>query len=191
MIGCRPLTDTEIDQLKQDTSLDIRDRCLLLLGATTGFRISELLSLKVSDVADKGSALSRVTVRRCSMKGKDRSRTVLILPEAQAAIEALLYAYRLSPEQYLFKSQKGENRAISSVQAWRVLKAAFQRLGLKGRVATHSMRKYYAAGMYEALGRDLLKTSKALGHRYVNTTADYLSFDTSELDQAALSLRKR
>lgn len=91
----------------------------------------------------------------------------------------------------LYLSQKGENRAISSVQAWRVLKAAFQRMGLKGRVATHSMRKYYAAGMYEALGRDLLKTSKALGHRYVNTTADYLSFDTSELDQAALSLRAR
>lgn len=185
MIGCRPLTDSEIDRLKTCTSLSMRDRCLLILGCTTGFRISELLTLRVQDVQGP-----RITVQRRAMKGKDRSRTVPLLPEAQAAIEAHIYESHLQPSDPLFKSTR-QNRPISRIQAYRCLTAAFKELGLTGKVATHSMRKYYAAGMYHALGRDLLKTSKALGHRYINTTADYLSFDTQELDEAALTLRHR
>ncbi len=191
MIGTRPLTDTEIDQLKADAELSIRDRTLLILGATSGFRISELLSLKVQDVAERGTAKARVTVQRRNTKGKDRSRTVLLHPEAQGAIEALIYAEHLRPEHYLFKSREGANKPMHRTQAWRQLKAAFNKLDLKGKLATHSMRKYFAGQVYEALGRDLFKTSKALGHRYVNTTADYLSFKTEEIDAAVLSLRRK
>jgi integrase len=189
MIGCRPLTDEELEQLQNDMR-STQDKALLVLCATTGFRISEALSLKVQDVALKGEALDRVTVKRRSMKGKDRSRTVLLHPTAKQGIEALIWERRLEPQHYLFKSQKGENRPIDRTQAWRRLKAAFARLGLQGKVATHSMRKYFAGQVYEALGRDIFKTSKALGHKHVSSTADYLSFKTEEIDAAVLTLMK-
>jgi integrase len=52
MRGCRPLKEREIQRILKslDGRYAARDRALILLGIKSGFRISELLSLRLSDV---------------------------------------------------------------------------------------------------------------------------------------------
>jgi integrase len=126
------------------------------------------------------------------MKKKTEGRTVLLHPEAKAAlVEWLRELEETQPvdgETYVFLSRKGDNKPVSRVHAWRVLHAVFQRKDLEGKLGTHSMRKTFANKVYEALGFDLVKTQKALGHKNINSTAQYLSFREEEIDQAILAI---
>lgn len=184
MKGARPITAEELSQIKT-AMYDTRDRVLLVLLATTGLRIQEALSIKVQDVLNQ----DRVTVKRCNTKGKIEGRTVLLHPEAKAAIEALVYERNLKPEHYLFKSQKGLNRPIGRIQAYTRIKKAALALNLHGKVSCHSTRKFFAAQVYEALDRDIFRTSQALGHKHITSTTQYLSFKTEDVDAAVLGLR--
>ena len=73
MIGCRPLSDAEIEVVSGSFTgkYALRDRALYLLGIYSGYRISELLSIRVKDVVQYGELVERVTVQRKSMKGKN------------------------------------------------------------------------------------------------------------------------
>lgn len=185
MIGCRPLTDTEINIIAK--SLSTRDKTLFLLNLYTGFRIQESLSLIVSDVYSEGHVLDRVTVHRKNVKGKTAGRTLLIHPRAKKAIETLIKEEKLTPTDPLFKSKKGG--PLGRVQAWRTLKAVVRFHKLEGKVALHSTRKVFAERMYSSFDKDIIKTSKALGHKNIMSTVSYLSFKTEELDEAILALK--
>jgi integrase len=63
---------------------------LFVVGHRTGFRISELLSLKVGDVQQHGKIVDHVTVQRRHMKKKTEGRTVALHPEAIAALSVWL-----------------------------------------------------------------------------------------------------
>lgn len=186
MIGTRPLTDQELVDINQTLSC-LRDKALFTLGYCSGFRISELLSLKVQDVFQHGKVVERITVQRKHMKKQTSGRTVLLHPKAVSALSSYLNQTSLDPSDPLFLSAKGGG-AISRIQAWRIYKAAFQRLKLGGKLGTHSTRKTFADKMYKALDKDLIRTQRALGHANVNSTVSYLSFNETEIDEALLSL---
>ena len=194
MKGCRPLTDPEVEQTLQALSglYASRDRALFLLGVRSGFRISELLSLRLLDVCPRGKIVDRVTVARRHMKKKVEGRTLLLHPEAREALEVWLSELRelgyMTSDVWVFQSRKGRNQAMSRVQAYRILHAAFERVGIEGTLGTHSMRKTFANRMYERLDHDLLKTQKALGHKNINSTVSYLSFRQEEIDEAILGM---
>ena len=194
MKGCRPLTDEEVTLIAQSFggTYAARDKALFLLGVKSGFRISELLSLRVGDVCQAGRLLDRVTVRRRHMKQQREGRTVLLHPEAKAALAVwlshLAAAGGLLPSVYVFQSRKGLNRPISRIHAWRILQDVYAANELRGKLGTHSMRKTFANRMYERLGHDLVKTQRALGHRNMNSTVHYLSFREEEIDAAILAL---
>jgi integrase len=92
MKGCRPLTDTEVAlvQASFGGKYAARDRALFVLGVKSGFRISELLSLQVGDIYQHGRVVDRVTVQRRHMKQKREGRTVLLHPDAKAALATWL-----------------------------------------------------------------------------------------------------
>ena len=94
----------------------------------------------------------------------------------------------LTGEQFVFQSRKGTNKPISRIQYHRVIKEAVEVNGLKGKVATHSMRKTFAARVYEALDRDIFRTQQALGHRNINSTVQYLSFKEQDIEAAILGM---
>jgi site-specific recombinase XerD len=50
------------------------------------------------------------------------------------------------------------------------------------------MRKTFANRVHVLLGRDLVKTQRALGHKNINSTVCYLSFLEDEIDAATLAL---
>lgn len=203
MRGARPLENAEvravIGQFRGRAAG--RNACLFTLGVNTGFRISELLSLTLGDVIEeRGGIKQRVTVWRRNMKGKHSSRTVVLNANARAALTSHVEAMRadgyLTAECFLFHSTRG-NKPIDRVQAYKVLRSAFRGCQLTGRLGTHAMRKTFANGVYRSFlarvsrGESIdafRSTSKALGHKNITSTDQYLSFLESDIDDAIISL---
>jgi integrase len=88
MKGCRALTADEVARVSQAFrgTYAERDRALFILGIKTGFRISELLSLRVGDVWQHGRFVDYVAVQRRYMKGKIQGRSVIVHPDTKAAL---------------------------------------------------------------------------------------------------------
>ena len=194
MRGCRPLTDDEVERVLGHLSgrNAARSRAIFVLGVKTGYRISELLSLRVRDVLHRKEIVSRIGVPRRRMKGRRQSRSVLLHPQARLALatwlEELCQRGPLGRDSYVFPSRKGSNRPLGRIQAWRILRRAFEDAGLTGSLGTHSLRKTFADRIYERLGNDLVLTQRALGHRDPASTVAYLSFREEEIDAAILAL---
>ena len=204
MRGCRPLTDTEVSVISRSFggTFAQRNKALFVVGHRTGFRISELLSLRVVECMEHGKVVDHLTVQRMHMKGgkagKTSGRTVALHPEARAALSVWLETLTkilkgsLDPMTPVFCSRvrdtaTGLRRNISREQAWRILKEAFNANELSGELGTHAMRKTFCNRMYDKLNHDLVKTQKAMGHANINSTVQYLSFREEEIDAAILA----
>ena len=194
MKGCRPLTKEEIQSVLQSFggTYANRDRALFSLGIVTGFRISELLSLKIRDVTDHRGISDYVTVHKANTKGKTESRTKAIPGRTKDHLnEWITDLNPESPESYLFQSRQGGNRPISRVQAHRILKEAMN--DLSGKVATHTMRKTSANNVYDYMidqatkGKridPLRQVQKHLGHKSASSTEAYLSFKAEPVPES-------
>lgn len=176
MSGARPIPPNKHIDI-QDHLTSLRDKCLYVLGHSTGFRITELLSIKVKDVLNG----DHVKVERKHTKGQTQSREMLITKAAKHAITEYLTEAHLDPGHYLFRSRKGVNEPISRVQAYRILKSAFIKSGLEGSYSTHSMRKSYAVNIYKKSNHDIVLTQKLLGHTSILNTVKYLPVDEEAL----------
>jgi site-specific recombinase XerD len=69
-----------------------------------------------------------------------------------------------------------------------VLQQAFQHCGLQGALGMHAMRKTFAMRFYQQSQRDLLKTQKALGHKWITTTQRYLHVDEADIEALILAM---
>jgi integrase len=194
MKGCRPLTDDEVRLVSQSFGgpYAARDKALFMLGIKSGFRISELLSLRVGDVWQHGQFVERVAVRRQHMKGKIQGRSVILHPEAKAALAAWLMAMprlgAVTPESPLFPSRKARHRPLRRGQAWYILTQAYAANGLTGMIGCHGMRKTFGTNVYAKSGRDLRATQHAMGHKSPASTAAYLAVDEQAIDSIILAL---
>jgi site-specific recombinase XerD len=192
MKGSRPLTRAQVKALLKATN-SIREKALLTLGFATGYRISELLSLKVADVATNSVIHSHVTVKASNTKTK-QGRTVLLNSDAKKALSALVIWLKtkgLDANAPLFVSRKHVNgyAAISRQQAHKLLKDLFAAIGEFGNVSTHTLRKTFAKAIYDATGGKIELVQIALGHAAITSTVSYLSFNTQSIDDAINRMR--
>ena len=147
------------------------------------------LQLRVGDVIQAGRIMDAVIYRRANRKGKTESRTVALHPKAKKALTAwinqLAKGTILTADDFVFRSRKGHaSRPISRVQYHRILKDAIQPNELTGKLATHAMRKTFAEAMRRHFKGDIFKIQKAMGHKNINSTVAYLSFNEEDIDQA-------
>lgn len=197
MKGCRDLTNNEYQSIMDyfDSTGKLRAKALFAIQRWAGYRISEVLSLKVEDVfhvkPNSIEVVDRIHVDPKHMKGGKKPRRMPVhnrLEEVlQQYISELSAQEGFCPQWQLFKSRKGENKAISYVQAWRILKKAYSELGIRENVATHSLRKTFAKSVYENTGRDIVATMNIMDHTSPQTTLAYLSVNQQKLEQAVLS----
>jgi site-specific recombinase XerD len=112
------------------------------------------------------------------MKGKTQSRTVVLHDEAKKALDIYINTHMKDskPEDKLFP--------ISRQHADRVLRKAVKKAKVEGKVSSHSMRKSFCKKVYEKLNKDLVSTQRAMGHKSVQSTVSYLSFDQEAIDKA-------
>jgi len=196
MIGCRPLDEEEVRDVLAALSRGLyasRDQSLVVLGITTGFRISELLSLKIRDLSTAGVLASHVRIPASRMKGRKRPRSAVLAEPAKPYIESWLLELRLIGRDGgnwpIFQSRTGK-KAITRAQAHRIIVSAFRTAGIEGgerELATHCLRKTYAARMWEAHDQNIWKVQNALGHASPASTVAYLSFEDSEQQAAVAS----
>ena len=193
MKGCRPLVPEEESQVLRSFSgpYAARDRAIYVLGTKSGFRITELLSLRLKDVIQYERIVDRLYVQRKNLKKRLEGRSVILHSEAKRALEAWIAQLRelgyRSEDTFVFQSRKGANRPISRVHYYKILSQVFNRNGLSGKLGTHTMRKTFANKVYNKLNGALVKTARALGHRNINSTVQYLSFREEEIDDAILN----
>ena len=196
MAGCRPLNDDEIALVVNsfEGPYAVRNKCLFLCGIRTGYRISELLAIRVRDVEQHGKILKSLSVEARNMKGGKSGRTIVLHQEAKDAIAAHLADYerkwgrRMDPDMFLFKSQIGKNRPLSRTQVAHFLHEIYDRHKMTGKLGTHSMRKSFAQKMWIFLGKDIVKVQSAMSHANLNSTVKYVcNFAREEIDDAILS----
>ena len=189
MKGTRPLDNNEIRKVAEcfDGTYAVRNRGLFVLGVSTGGRISELLSLKVSDVYQNGAAVTDLLFDLSVVKGGEVSRAVPVNVDGREAIEGLINWHRehygaVDKDRPLFPSRQGD-QAMNRRTAHAVLKTAFEAAGLNGKLATHSMRKSFAQRLYEETA-DIFAVQEVLGHKNVATTQAYLGVNYASLKEA-------
>lgn len=195
MGASRHLSDEEVPLLLEafeDEGFDqrwaLRNQALVWLGVCTGFRISELLSLRIEDVYKFGEVLPEVSRPRRMMKNKKRGRTKRIFPPAQKKISdwisVLKKDFNANRKSYLFTSNKGGR--ITKVQAWRILnKGAVKAKIPNDRIGTHTLRKTFANRMYDYYYDLAQQGAKIevmrmlqieLDHEDISTTYRYMEF---------------
>ena len=174
MKGCRVLEAHEVQALLND--LRPRDRLLMLTGLTFGTRISETLSLTFGAVSGRYLHIA-------SAKGSDHV-SFEIPPGYQAEVAALRADYQQSGRTVtaatpLFLSRKGPDQTLRRQQASEIISAACVRLGIEGKVNTHSARKTFVTRIYHLTGKDIAETKKYSRHKslanldyYIGTTQD-------------------
>ena len=149
-----------------------RDYMLFVMGINTGLRISDLLQLQVADVKDK----THVTIT----EGKtDKTKRFFLNPQLRDEIAN--YIRGRDDHEYLFQSQKGENRPISRVQAYRILNKAAQEVGLD-EVGTHTMRKTFGYWHYKEFG-DVADLQQLFNHSSQSVTLRYIGIAQEDTDK--------
>lgn len=163
-------------------SNNLRDYALFILGINSGLRISDLLTLQVSDVLDdKGKIKERITLR------EKKTNKLKDFPLGETSKKALKeYLATSNPVLALFPSRKG-NRAITRQQAHRILSQAARSIGIQEAIGTHSLRKTFGYHAFLA-GVDITRIQRLLNHSSPSVTLAYIGITQDDLDEVYLNL---
>jgi integrase/recombinase XerC len=152
-----------------------RDAALIRLMLSCGLRVSETVSLKVSDL-DIGERHGVLTVRY----GKgNKYREVPIPPEARKALRAWLEKH--PGGEWLFPGKDGGH--LTACAAWRVVKKYAWRARLPD-LHPHTLRHTCATNLLRT-GADLVTVAEYLGHSRLETVATYTRPSMADLARAA------
>lgn len=150
----KPIEESYIDEVLRSANLEEKLLISMLYGL--GLRISELSSLKLSDIKEGW----------IEIRGKgNKARELPILANLQDLIT--LYLKRHSPKRYLF--EKG-NAPMNSAQLRYILTKLFKAQGLK--VTPHQLRHSFATHLLNN-GARIADVSELLGHETMATTQVY------------------
>ena len=165
------LSATEVHEFFQHVCT-IRYRAALMTAYGAGLRVSEVVSLRVSDIDSK-----RMLIRVQQGKGK-KDRYAMLSPRL---LEVLRCWWRsqhptgqrqnTSPEDWLFPGwRKSRHMNTDSLQT--ACREAARAAGLSKRVTVHTLRHSFATHMLEN-GTDIRLIQALLGHTRIDTTARY------------------
>lgn len=155
-----------------------RNKLLIRALYVSAGRISEVLGLNWSDLQPREEG-GQVT-----LYGKGgKTRAVLI----QARLWADLMEARGGEEddEPVFRSRL--KKRLSKAQAWRIVRAAAKRAGIKGNVSPHWMRHAHASHALER-GASLALVGATLGHASIATTGKYTHARPSDSSSRLLAI---
>lgn len=153
----------------------IRDKAMLELLYATGLRVSELVSLRLSDLNLEDGFLF------CRGKGgKER-----IVPMGSAAKNAInryfaesRSGFLLRDSDFVFLTYRGQ--PFTRQGFWKVLKKYATRAKLEEKISPHVLRHSFATHLLER-GADLRSVQLMLGHSQITTTQIYTHVSRRQL----------
>ena len=162
--------DRLIAQPDVGTPRGLRDRALIELLYATGMRVTELVSLRPSDIDLEASYLT------CTGKG-DKQRIVPIGDEAADWVRKYLRQSRPTllgkrSSSRLFVNARGGGSGLTRVGFWKILKVYARQAGLSRTLSPHVLRHSFATHLLER-GADLRAIQMMLGHADLSTTQIY------------------
>jgi len=171
----KPISPEEVDELleqplRRGTPEAKRDKAMLELLYATGMRVTELVSLNLTDIIlNDGTAYVR-----CLGKGA-KERTVPIHTHAAESLlmylrEARRKMVRTPGEKALFVNRRGER--LTRQGFWLILKGYAESAHLRGTVTPHTLRHSFATHMLRG-GAPLRHVQELLGHANISTTQVY------------------
>ncbi|MBO5016067.1 MAG: site-specific tyrosine recombinase XerD [Bacteroides sp.] len=174
------LTVEEIDNLIESIDLSTpegqRNRAILEVLYSCGLRVTELCTLKLSDLyLDQGFI---------KVEGKGSKQR--LIPISPRAIKELHYyfidrnAIAIKPgfEDFVFISKRGKN--ISRIMVFHIIKELADKIGLIKNISPHTFRHSFATHLLEG-GANLRAIQAMLGHESIGTTEIYTHIDRNML----------
>lgn len=166
--------------LKQQS---LRDYCLFVLGINSGLRISDLLKLRISDVAEKGKVKDRIRLRE---NKTNKFKDFPISDNAKSAIREYLKSRLYSENEPLFISRKNKGFLLRQ-RAYKILNEVARSIGIKEKIGTHTLRKTFGYHAYNS-GYDIAIIQKLFNHSSPSVTLRYIGITQDEMDDVYLSL---
>lgn len=156
-----------LEQPKGDTPKEIRDKAMLELLYATGIRVTELITLKVSDVNLQMGFIV------CRDGSKER-----VIPFGAAAKKAMTNYLDKARNVMLFDLQSDilfvncSGQPMSRQGFWKLIKYYAKKAGIMADITPHTLRHSFAAHLVEN-GADLRSVQEMLGHSDISTTQVY------------------
>ncbi len=156
-----------------------RDYCIITLFLNCGMRLSELVSLNISDIRTNNTLV---------VTGKgNKERTIYLNDACVDAINAYLPVRPVDgvkDKNALFISRNKKRISPKTIQC--IVKNTLEKAGLGDRdLSTHKLRHTAATLMYQYGDVDVLAIKEILGHENLNTTQIYTHIVDEQLKKAA------
>ncbi len=177
------LSEVEIDQIITQIDLSTptgeRNRTILETLYGCGLRVSELTSLKISDLFFEEGFI------KVTGKG-DKQRFIPIAPSTMKYISIYMKEIRVhmpvsdNAKDTVFLNRRG--KALSRAMVFTIIKDLTQKAGIHKSVSPHTFRHSFATHLLEN-GADLRAIQQMLGHESITTTEIYTHIDKSHLSK--------
>ena len=154
-----------------------RDLALFNLAIDSKLRASDLLCLRVSDVASGQEVQSRAIIRQ---KKTQRPVRFEITARTRKAVEDWIAAQNLKESDFLFPSRLRSSPHLSLRQYARIVETWVSSIGLDSNAyGTHSMRRTKATLIYRRT-KNLRAVQLLLGHTNLDSTVRYLGIEIDD-----------
>lgn len=174
-----------LDNIPTDTAAHYRDRCICECLYGSGLRVSELVSLDISDL----------NLNNLDMKiiGKgNKERLAIFGHTTQTFLTTYINTIRPiwcdTHTSALFVNQRGSRLSVRSVQ--RIIKEHAKKQNLSTPITPHTFRHSFATALFNG-GADLRSIQELLGHSSLSTTQIYTHLSTKKLQDIYLSTHPR
>lgn len=184
------LSVKEVDKLESAIDLSKwegqRNKAIIEVLFSCGLRVSELVSLKLSDIFEEEKF-----VRVLGKGNKER-----LVPISPKAIQELHYWYidrnlmKIKPgeEDYVFLNRRGAHLTRTMILI--MIKQAAKDAGIQKTISPHTLRHSFATALLKG-GADLRAIQAMLGHEDIGTTEIYTHLETSDLRKEILEHHPR
>lgn len=169
----------------KETTLGLRNACILEILYSTGIRVSELVNLKISDIDFYNKKI------RVLGKG-NKERIVLFGNRCEHLLERYIKESRVvlnkKKIEYLFLNNLGQNISVRSIE--NIIDKIEKEACLKFSISPHVFRHTFATHLLDN-GADLNSVKELLGHENLNTTAIYTHVSNERLRKVYLECHPR
>jgi integrase len=174
-------TEQEIKEFKRllaKTRYGQRNQFLFILGINTGLRMSDLVQLRVKDVAGRD-----ITYIKEQKTGKTRS---LFIKQIQPFIQDYLHLSPLSPDEFLFKRQ-GSNEHLTVNYVYKLFNKVAEEMG-RDDIGTHTLRKTFGYHYYKKT-KDIGALMVIFKHSNESITKRYIGITDDEISNSLLNFK--